>query len=157
MENILNDSNANPMFNVENWFIHKIRESGMIVLRSTEKTPSVATIKFVDAKGNEMDCYNPNGDDVYFAVACLRYDTGKKDKEGNAIKATRDAKALAKMRHSKTGEKVFKLGKQPLQADGKTPLFKCCGKMTTRDIKNKQGKVIRKETSDSLQWLAFNV
>lgn len=68
MENILNDSNANPMFNVENWFIHKIRESGMIVLRSTEKTPSVATIKFVDAKGNKMDCYNPNGDDVFLQL-----------------------------------------------------------------------------------------
>jgi hypothetical protein len=155
MENLLNDSNTNPMFNVENWFIHKIRESGMIVLRSTQKTPGVATIKFVDAKGNDMSCYNPNGDDVYFAVACLRYDTGKKDKNGDAIKATRDAKALARLRHTKSGEKVFKVGNEPLRADGQ-PLFKCCGKMTTRDIKNKQGKVIRKETSESLQWLAFN-
>ena len=155
MENILNDLGNNPMFNVQNWFIHDIRESGMIVFRSTETVPGVATVNFVDAKGNKMNCYNPNSDEVFFAVACLRYDTGKKDKHGKAIKATRDAKALAKMRHSKSGEKVFKKGLEVLRADGK-PLFKCCGKMTTKDIKDANGKVIRKEMSDSLQWLAFN-
>ena len=155
MENLLTEiQSQNPMFNVLNWFIHDIRESGMIVLRSTENIPGVATIKFVDSKGNDMSCYNPNSDNVYFAVACLRYETGQKDRKGKPIKKTRTKKELMKMYLN--GVKVFKVGAEPLREDGQ-PLFRCIGKMTTKKIKNAKGEVIKEVPSDSLQWLGFNV
>ena len=157
MENLLNEiKSQNPMFDVINWFIHDIRDSGMIVMRSTQHIPGVATIKFVDGKGNDMSAYNPNGDNVFFAVACLRYETGQKDAKGKVIKKTRKKAELMKMRYAKGSDKVFKTGTEPLRGDGQ-PLFKCIGKMTTKKVLNKKGEVVREVPSDSLQWLGFNV